>query len=74
MSFFLTGPIAVSLLVYNERLTVVLGLFTLILALAVFLSCRSGFTSLNKIGLKKPTQSAIKLSSNIIPTTGGFSG
>jgi cytochrome b561 len=53
MSFFLTGPIAVSLLVYNERLTVVLGLFTLILALAVFLSCRSGLTLLNKIGLKK---------------------
>jgi cytochrome b561 len=57
MDFISTGPIAVSLIVYNERLTVLLGLVTLILALAVFLSCRTGLSILNKTGLKKLTSS-----------------
>lgn len=47
----------VSLSVYNQRLAIVLGIFTLIMALAVFLSCRSGITLLNKIGLKNMASS-----------------
>jgi cytochrome b561 len=53
MNAFLTAPIAVSLVVYNERLAAVLGLVTLIFALAVFFSCRACLALLNKIGLKK---------------------
>lgn len=46
-------PLAVSLSVYNERLAVTLGIITLLSALTVFFSCRTGVKILHKIGLKK---------------------
>jgi cytochrome b561 len=49
----LIHPLAVSLVVYNERLAAVLGLITLISALAVFFSCRTCLSVLTKIGLKR---------------------
>jgi cytochrome b561 len=62
MHIFLTS---VSLSVYNERLAIVLGLMTLISALAVFFSCRSGLFFLKRIGLsgltgRRPFQVFIK--------------
>lgn len=50
MIAFLIHPVAVSLSVYNERLAVVLGIMTLISALALFLSCRVCLRILPKIG------------------------
>jgi hypothetical protein len=53
MNQILSFPIAVLLPVYNERLAVILGLITLLLALTVFFSCRIGIKLLNKIGLRE---------------------
>jgi hypothetical protein len=53
MNLMLSLPLAVSLSVYNERLAVLLGIITLLSALAVFFSCRTGVKILNKIGLKR---------------------
>jgi cytochrome b561 len=52
MNQILSLPLAVSLSVYNERLAVVLGILTLLSALTVFFSCRTGIKLLNKTGIK----------------------
>jgi hypothetical protein len=54
VSFFL---LSVSLSVYSERLAVILGLITLVTALAVFFTCRTGMGLLKRVGLSRITQS-----------------
>ena len=42
---------AIQVSIYNERLAIVLGILTLVLALATFASCRSCMVFLNRFGL-----------------------
>jgi hypothetical protein len=53
MDQILNLPLAVLLSVYNERLAVILGIITLLVALTLFFSCRICIKTLNKIGLQK---------------------
>ena len=41
--------------IYNERTAIVLGFVTLILLLAVFFSCRTFISLLQKLGVNNPT-------------------
>ncbi len=45
--------------VYNERIAIILGLVTLALLLAVFFSCRTFISFLQRLGLKDPTGNRI---------------
>jgi hypothetical protein len=42
--------------VYNERIAIILGLVTLVLALAIFASCRTFVSLLQRLGLENPSQ------------------
>ena len=53
MLFLAAGNIAI----YNERLTIILGLITLLFALAAFTSCRCYPSLLTRLRLKDPSES-----------------
>lgn len=54
-SLEITGPTAI----YNERIAIIMGIFTLMLALAVFLSCRTFFSLAHLLGWKTPGENKI---------------
>jgi cytochrome b561 len=45
--------------VYSERIAIILGITTVVLALAAFLSCRAFVSLLTKLGVKHPTRNRI---------------
>ncbi len=50
------NPISVNIIVYNERLAIILGFITLTFMMATLFSCRSFVSFLNRIGVKNPTK------------------
>jgi hypothetical protein len=53
------NQISVDIVVYNERLAIILGFVTLAFLLATLFSCRSFLSFLNRLSVKNPTENRV---------------